>query len=245
MNPTAIVTGASRGIGLGIAARLAERGYGLTISARDQTRLDEAAALLRAGGASDVQAVCADLGDSGAAEQLVELHRTQFDSLSALILNAGIGTAGLLGEFEMRRFDKVIDVNLRAPFALLQAALPLMRRWAIAEPQHGAKVIALSSITGVYTESGLAVYGATKAALTSLIDSVNVEQSGNGVSGTAIAPGYVDTDMAAWTHDTIAPEQMITVNDVVELVDAILRLSTNAVVPAIVVSRAGTDGRRA
>jgi short-subunit dehydrogenase len=105
--------------------------------------------------------------------------------------------------------------------------------------------VALASITGVYAEAGLAVYGATKAALISLTETLNVEESGNGVSATALAPAYVDTDMSAWIHDTIPPEAMIEVNDIVELVDALLRLSSRAVVPKIVVGRAGTDGYRA
>ena len=103
----------------------------------------------------------------------------------------------------------------------------------------------LASITGVYAESNLAVYGATKAALISLTESLNLEEAVNGVTATAIAPGYVDTDMAAWVHDSIAPDAMIGVNDIVELVDALLQLSANAVVGQLIVSRAGTDGRRA
>jgi NAD(P)-dependent dehydrogenase (short-subunit alcohol dehydrogenase family) len=97
----------------------------------------------------------------------------------------------------------------------------------------------------VYAESGLAVYGATKAALISLTETLNVEESGNGVTATAIAPAYVDTDMAAWIHDTIPPESMIEVADIVELVNTLLRLSAKAVVPKLVVGRAGTDCYRA
>jgi short-subunit dehydrogenase len=94
----------------------------------------------------------------------------------------------------------------------------------------------------VYAESGLGVYGATKAALISMIEALNAEESGNGISGTAIAPGYVDTDMSAWTHDRITPESMIKVDDVVEIVDGLLRLSAAAVIPKVVMTRAGTDG---
>lgn len=245
MNRAAIVTGASRGIGHGIATRLAERGYGLTVSARDQARLDEVATFLRARGASEVLAVSTDMADPDAAADLVGLHREKFESLSTLVLNAGMATTGLLGDYEMRGFDEAIEVNLRAPFALLQEALPLLREWAATEPQRGAKVIALSSITGVFAEPGLAVYGSTKAALSSLIDAINLELSGQGVTGTAIEPGFVDTDMTAGIHNKVAPTTMIKVDDIVEIVDAILRLSSRAVVPSILLSRAGTDGRRA
>ena len=168
-------------------------------------------------------------------------HEAAFGTMHALVLNAGVGTAGTIGEFSQRRFDKTVAVNLAAPFALVQQALPLLRKAAAADPARGAKVVALSSITGVYAERNLAAYGATKAALISLMATLSAEESGNGVSATAIAPAYVDTDMSAWIKDTIPAESMIATNDIVELVDALLRMSARAVVPSIVVSRAGAS----
>ncbi|MFI2228818.1 SDR family oxidoreductase [Nocardia testacea] len=242
---SALVSGASRGIGLGIAQRLARRGYALTITARDADRLDIVAADLRAAGAAAAVSVAADMADPQGVERVLARHADRFGSMSALVLNAGVGTAGALADSSMRRFDKTLAVNLRAPVQLIQGALPMLRAGAAIEPAHGAKVIALSSISGVYAEAGLAVYGAAKAALISLIATLNAEESGNGVTGTTIAPGYVDTEMSEWIHDRIPPEQMLTVNDVVEMVDSLLRLSSRAVVPNIVMSRAGTDGYRA
>lgn len=242
---SALVSGASRGIGLGIAHRLARRGYALTITARDADRLDIVAADLRAAGAAATVSVAADMADPQGVERVLARHADRFGSMSALVLNAGVGTAGALADSSMRRFDKTLAVNLRAPVQLIQGALPMLRAGAAIEPAHGAKVIALSSISGVYAEAGLAVYGAAKAALISLIATLNAEESGNGVTGTTIAPGYVDTEMSEWIHDRIPPEQMLTVNDVVEMVDSLLRLSSRAVVPNIVMSRAGTDGYRA
>ena len=242
MTNSALVTGASRGIGLGIAHRLAAQGYGLTVSARDASRLAAVAAELRAAGAPDVVAVAADMADPEAAQALTAAHAQRFGSMRALILNAGVGTAGPVGQFPMRRFDKTVAVNLAAPFAVLQQSLPLLRQGATENPGHGAKVVAVSSITGVYAEANLAVYGATKAALISVMETLNAEESGNGVAATAIAPAYVDTDMSAWTQDTIPAETMLTVNDVVELVDAVLRLSNRAVLPRLVLSRAGASG---
>ncbi|MFC9789622.1 SDR family oxidoreductase [Rhodococcus sp. NPDC127528] len=245
MGKSALVTGASRGIGLGIATRLAALGYSLTVSARDEARLDATAAALRAAGAPEVNAVAGELSDDRCLARLTESHEERFGAMSALVLNAGVGTAGTVAEFPMRRFDKTLDVNLRAPFQLLQQSLPLLRRGAAADPGRGAKVIALASITGVYAEHGLAVYGATKAALISLVQTLNAEESGNGVCATAISPAYVDTDMSAWKHGQIAPEQMLAVGDVVEMADSLLRLSARAVVPNIVMTRSGTDGLRA
>ncbi|MGY1969047.1 SDR family NAD(P)-dependent oxidoreductase [Nocardia gipuzkoensis] len=245
MTKSALISGASRGIGLGIANRIAQQGYSLTITARDADRLEVVAAELRANGAAEVVPVAADMSDEEGVAQVLSAHTDRFATMSALILNAGVGTAGTLAESSMRRFDKTIAVNVRAPIQLIQGALPMLRAGALADPGHGAKVVALSSITGVYAEAGLAVYGAAKAALISVLTTLNAEESGNGVTATAIAPAYVDTDMSAWIHDQVPPEQMLAVNDIVEMVDSLLRLSARAVVPTIVMSRAGTDGYRA
>ncbi len=239
---TALISGATRGIGLGISTLLARQGYALTLTARDAERLDAVAAELRAAGAADIVTVAADMADGDGIERVLGAHSERFDTMSALVLNAGVGTAGALADASMRRFDKTLAVNLRAPVQLIQGALPMLRAGAAADPGRGAKVIALASMAGVYAEAGLAVYGAAKAALISLIATLNAEESPNGVTATSIAPGYVDTEMSAWIHDRIPPERMLAVNDVVEMVDALLRLSSRAVVPNIVMSRAGTDG---
>ena len=100
----------------------------------------------------------------------------------------------------------------------------------------------MSSIAGVYAEAGLTAYGASKAALMSLVDGINAEEAANGVLATAIAPGYVATDMSAWVQETIPAEQMLGVDDIVVLIEAILNLGRSAVVPRMVVSRAASGG---
>ncbi|WP_459976642.1 SDR family NAD(P)-dependent oxidoreductase, partial [Mycobacterium avium] len=141
--------------------------------------------------------------------------------------------------------DKQIAVNLRAAFVLIQTTLPLLRAAASVHPDRGAKVIAMASLTGVQAEPDLAAYGAAKAGLISLCRSINLEENARGVSATAVAPGYVDTDMARFKHEVLAAEHMISVTDVVELVDACLRLSRRAVVNEVVVARSGSAGSSA
>jgi 3-oxoacyl-[acyl-carrier protein] reductase len=239
---TAVITGASRGIGRGIALALARRGWQLTLAARDPARLAAAAAELAAAGASHVDTVGVDLSVPEAADAVIAAHAARHDALDALVLAAGVGSAAPLHGYPVHRYDKQFALNTRAPFLLIRAALPLLRTAAARDPAHGAKVIALASIGGVYAEPSLSVYGATKAALLALCRGLNAEESGNGVTATAVAPGYVDTDMSAWVHDAVPPAAMIPVEDVVTAVTALLDLSPRSVVNELVLSRAGTRG---
>lgn len=242
---SALVTGASRGIGLGVARALAGRGLGLTLAARDGDRLRAVATELLRAGASRVEVVAGDHGDDLHLDLLARTHQDAYGSMDALVLNAGVGTAGDIGTYPIRRFDRTVAVNLRAPFRLLQLCLPLLRAGAAADPVRGAKVVALASITGVHAEPGLAAYGATKAAMMSLVDTVNAEESSRGVIGTALAPAFVDTDMSAWAADRIPPADMIPIADIVRLVECALDLSARSVVGRMVVARAASSGHTA
>lgn len=238
---SALVTGASRGIGLGIAHRLATRGFSLTVAGRDRARLEETAERLRDAGADEVVCVAGDLSDPEHLDSLVAAHAAAYGAMSCLVLNAGVGTSGSLTSLPLHRFDKTVAVNLRAPFVLLRHALPLLRAGAAVDPDHGARVVVLASITGVHAEPGLAAYGASKAGVLSLVESLNAEESGRGVTATAVAPGYVETDMSDWVRDRVPASEMIPVSDVVGLVDAVVGLSARSVVSRMVVSRAGAS----
>ncbi|NKQ52705.1 SDR family oxidoreductase [Amycolatopsis sp. K13G38] len=238
---SAVVTGASRGIGLAIAQALAADGYCLTLSARRPEGLEQAAGELRE--RTEVQAVAANLASEDDVRRLADEHARRFDGLDLLVLNAGVGFNDPIAEQPLKQYDLMFNVNLRAQFILIQHALPLLRKSAAANPERGAKVVALASITGVAAEPKLGVYGATKAALISLCETLNLEESGHGVTATALSPGYVDTDMAAWKRDEIST--MLKAQDVATLVQAVSRLSANAVVPNIVLARAGDQLWRA
>jgi 3-oxoacyl-[acyl-carrier protein] reductase len=236
--PSAMITGATGGIGRAIAGRLAAAGYRLTLSGRDEAALGKLAGDL-AGGGAEPQVVPADMGREDDIRALAGAHAGRFGSLDLLVLSAGTGTSGRIAEYPMRRFDRQMTVNVRGPFALVQECLPALRRAAAARPAHGSRVAAISSMAGIASEPGLAAYGAAKAALISLCQSVNAEESPAGVTATAIAPGYVDTEMSAWVHDRIDPGHMIPPGDIAELVLALAQLSARSVVPLIAMSRAG------
>jgi 3-oxoacyl-[acyl-carrier protein] reductase len=242
--PSALVTGASRGIGRAIAQRLAAAGFRLTLSGRRAESLEEVASGL-AGSGAELETVPADMAAEDDVRRLAHRHAERFGALDLLVLCAGFGTSGALADYPVHRLDRQVAVNLRNPFVLIQECLPSLRQAAAACPGRGARIVAIASLTGVAAEPGLAAYGATKAALISLCQSVNVEESAAGVSATAIAPGYVDTDMSSWVHDRIDPADMIEPDDIAELVAALTRLSGRAVVPSIVVARRGQTQWRA
>lgn len=235
-----LITGASRGIGLGVARRLAQRGFALTIAGRDEGRLAQVAADLQAEpNLAGLHWLAGDVVDDDYLGRLVVSHVEHHGVLDALVVNAGVGSAGRLADFHPKRFDKQIAVNLRSAFVLIQNALPHLRS-AAASGEFGAKVVTMASITGRYAESDLSAYGAAKAGLISLCRSLNVEENDNGIQATALAPGYVDTDMAEFKLGVLAAAEMIPISDVVELVDMALRLSRRSVVPEIVIGRSGT-----
>lgn len=109
----------------------------------------------------------ADLSDLDALPELVEAHRRTFGAMSVLVLNAGMASKGPVDSFPLRRFERTLAVNRTSQFVLTSAALPLLRVGAAADHEHGARVVALSSLAGLHSEPGLAAYGASKAALTS------------------------------------------------------------------------------
>jgi short-subunit dehydrogenase len=235
---TALVTGASRGIGALIALRLAQAGWDLTVSARSADTLEDLAATFAEDHGTTVNVVAADMGAEDDVHRLAEAHTTAFDRLDALVLNAGMGAIGPLAEFPPRRFDRLYAVNVRSAYVLVQCLLPVLRETAAGEAGT-AKVIAVSSLTGVAGEPLNSAYGASKAALTSLCETLNTEESEAGVTATAICPGYVATDMTAPLADRVPLRSMIDAADVAEVVVGLTRLSRSVVIPAIPMTRPG------
>ncbi|WP_111510832.1 SDR family NAD(P)-dependent oxidoreductase [Mycobacterium kyogaense] len=238
----ALVTGASRGIGGEIARRLAGQGYDLMLVARRNDSLETFAAEIRADYDVRTHHVAADLSAEGNVRRVAHEHRAVYDRLDLLVLNAGLGNYAPITESTLKSYDLTFNLNVRSAYILLQELLPLLRSTASSNPDHGAKVIALASIAGVHPEAGLAAYGASKSALISLCETVTLEECDNGITATALSPGFVDTDMTAWIDGPRSA--MIKTADVAELVMAVSRLSANAAVGNIVIARHGAEPRR-
>jgi NAD(P)-dependent dehydrogenase (short-subunit alcohol dehydrogenase family) len=230
----AIVTGASRGIGLAIADLLGQEGYGLTLTARKPDTLQATAENLRAKG-YDVEAVPANMADEEAIIGVVGAHRERFGRLDVLVNNAGVGVGAAAHEHLTKRVDMQLDVNVRAIVLFYRECAEMLKA---AGGEHGqALVVNMASIAGKSGQAWLSVYSATKFAVIGYTQAMNKELGGAGVKSTAFCPGFVDTDMTDFVKENVPAEEMIQPGDIAEAVRFLLRLSPACVVPEIVFQR--------
>jgi NAD(P)-dependent dehydrogenase (short-subunit alcohol dehydrogenase family) len=232
----ALVTGASRGIGLAIADLLGSEGHALTITARKPDTLEQTAEALRAKG-YEVEAVPANMADEEAIIAVVRAHQARFGRLDVLVNNAGVGVGAAAGEHVTKRVDMQLDVNLRAIILFYRECLEMLRA-AAAEHQQ-ALVVNMSSIAGTAGQAWLSVYAATKFAVRGYTQSMNKELAGEGIKSVAFCPGFVDTDMTDFVKGQVPAEEMIRPTDIAEAVRFLLRLSPAVVVPEIIFARPG------
>ncbi len=182
---TALVTGASRGIGRAIAQAYAGAGARVVVSGRDEGALDALAAEL----GPDVHPVVGDLTAPETPAALVAATERRFGALDLLVNNAGvIHPARDLADFAPADWRAVIEINLVAPAMLARAAIPVMRATG---PGH---IINISSIGGRKGAGGRSAYRASKAALISLTESLAAELVGDGIQVNCLCPGAVDTE---------------------------------------------------
>jgi short-subunit dehydrogenase len=232
----AIVTGASRGIGLAIAETLAEEGFGLTITARKPQTLEQTASELRAKG-FEVEHLAANMADEEGIHEVVRLHRERFGRLDVLVNNAGVGIGAQASEHQTKHIDLQLDVNVRAIILFYRQCIELLRA---AGAEHGnALVINLASIAGKSPQPWLSVYSATKAAVVAYTQAMNKELNAEGIKSVAFCPGFVDTDMTEFVKTTVPAEEMLRTSDLAEAVRFLLRVSPACVIPEIVFQRPG------
>jgi len=193
----ALITGASRGLGLVVARVLADRGYALVINARGREALDQAAAGLSLI-SPHVVSVAGDVTDAALRLQLIDAARG-LGGLDLLVNNASeLGGVGPLVNFDVPRFGRLFPVNVGAPMALTQLALPLL-----AERRGLIVNVTSDAATGAYP--GWGSYGATKAALELLTRTLATELRDAGVSALLVDPG----DMRTRMHQEAFPSEDI------------------------------------
>jgi NAD(P)-dependent dehydrogenase (short-subunit alcohol dehydrogenase family) len=232
----AIVTGASRGIGLAIAETLGEEGYGLTITARKPDRLEQTAQRLRGKG-YDLEHVAANIADEEAVRSVVARHRERFGRLDVLVNNAGVGIGAAVPDQQTKYVDMQIDVNLRAIVLFYRECAEMLR--SAGSEHRNALVVNLSSFAGKSGQPWLSVYSATKAGVVAFTQAMNKELNSDGVKSVALCPGFVNTDMSDFIKESIRASDMMRPEDIAESVRFLLRLSPACVVPEIVFQRPG------
>jgi NAD(P)-dependent dehydrogenase (short-subunit alcohol dehydrogenase family) len=234
----AIVTGASSGIGLGIARVLGEEGHALTVAARRPEKLEHAAAGLREDG-FDVNVVSGNLGDESVVQEVVRSHRERFGRLDVLVNNAGVGMGESVGDLTTKKVDIQLATNLRSLMLFYRECADLLR--AAGAEHRRALVINTSSISGKSGQPWLSVYSATKAAVVGFTQAMHKELGGDGIKNTALCPAFVDTPMTDFVKEHVKPEEMIQVSDIAETVRVLLKMSPGCIVPEVQFLRAGED----
>jgi NAD(P)-dependent dehydrogenase (short-subunit alcohol dehydrogenase family) len=233
---TAIVTGASSGIGLAIARVLGEEGYGITMAARRPEKLEGAVAGLAADG-FDVHALAANVADESEIEKVVAAHRERYGRLDVLVNNAGVGVGASVGEIVTKRLDMQLDINLRSIVLFYREALAMLR--AAAAEHHNALVVNTSSISGKRGVGWLSVYSATKHAVVGWTEAMNNELGPEGIKSTALCPAFVDTPMTDFVKENVPAEEMIQPQDIAEAVRYLLKVSPACVIPEMMFIRPG------
>ncbi|HEY3703711.1 MAG TPA: SDR family oxidoreductase [Terracidiphilus sp.] len=205
-NKTALVTGASRGIGRATALALAEAGAHVLVHyGRSAKEAESLVAVIQAKG-GHASAIAADLGTSDGAGFLAERVRSIVgDRLDVLVLNAGISKAARIADYTLEEFDSLFATNVRGPFFLVQQLLPILG--------EGSSIVAISSAaartvpgTPGLENPSIFAYASTKGALETLVKHWAAILGPSGIRVNAVAPGVIDTDMSNFTKTAAGRE---------------------------------------
>jgi NAD(P)-dependent dehydrogenase (short-subunit alcohol dehydrogenase family) len=192
-NRTALVTGASRGIGAAIARALDRAGARVALVARNRTALEKVASDLH----NEPLILEADLADPNAPVQLASEACERLGGVDVLVNNAAIGSRLSIDELDATLVDELYAVNVRAPLLLIAGLVPNMR-----ERKRGA-IVNLSSVSGLVGTPRRAAYAATKGAIDAATRSLAIELGPDGIRVNSVAPGVVDTDL--WARNKAIP----------------------------------------
>ena len=197
---TALVTGATRGIGRAIALRFAAEGANVAFTYRSQHEAAQSlVAEIEALGVP-VKGYPSDAASFEDAHAVVEDAKAIFGRIDILVNNAGITKDGLMMRMDEAQWDAVIDTNLKSAFNFIHACTPVMAR------QRGGSIINMTSVVGVSGNAGQCNYAASKAGLIGLSKSIAKEMGPRGVRSNCIAPGFIATDMTSALPENLRQE---------------------------------------
>jgi 3-oxoacyl-[acyl-carrier protein] reductase len=235
--PNVVVTGASRGIGLGIATTLARSGYDVVAVARHLRPALETAMAQHA----NLRFLPIDLVDFASLPGQVRQLRNQIGQIYGLVNNAGVGTAGILSTMPDEQIAQVIQTNVIAPITLTKYVISSMMS------ARSGRVVNITSVVASAGYSGLSAYSASKAAMIGFTRSLAREIGSLGITVNAVAPGFVATEM---THDLSekqrqqierrsALQRMTTVDDVASAVAFLMSEKAAAITGTVMTVDAG------
>ena len=196
----ALITGASRGIGKGIALKFASEGADIAFT--DLFDDENMAATVKEIEALGVKAkgYASNAADFAQTEEVVAKVKEDFGHIDVLVNNAGITKDGLMLKMSEAQWDAVIAVTLKSAFPFIHAIIPVMMR------QRSGSIINMASVVGVHGNAGQANYAASKAGLIALAKSIAQEVGSRGIRANAIAPGFIETAMTAALSDEVRKE---------------------------------------
>ena len=203
----AIVTGASSGIGRGIAEVFVDEGAKLVLAARNQMKLDQARDELQSKGRGSAIAVPTDVRNEKEVIALFERTKSEFGRLDILVNNAGTGVTAPIEETTLEMWHRTLDTNLTGPFLCTREALKIMK------PQRGGRIINIGSISAQVPRPNSVAYACSKRGLAALTRSTALEGRSYGVVASCLHPGNVATEM-----DHNPDEPVMTVKDFVNTV---------------------------
>lgn len=194
---TALVTGASRGIGRAVALRLAEEGARVAINyAGNVKAAEEVKAAIEAAGGTAM--LCrADIADSAAVEAMVDSVVKAFGAIDILVNNAGITRDTLLMRMKDEDFEKVLDTNLKGVFYCTKAVSKLMMK------KRAGRIVNMASVVGLVGNAGQTNYAAAKAGVIGFSKSAAKELASRGITVNVVAPGFIGTDMTAGLSEAV------------------------------------------
>jgi 3-oxoacyl-[acyl-carrier protein] reductase len=224
---TALVTGASRGIGRAAARALAAAGARVIVHYGSGSKEAETVvAEIRAGGGK-AEAVGADLGAPDGAHKLAaEVKKLVGERLDILVANAGIATSASIEDQTVAEFDRMFAVNVRAPFFLVQQLLPLLG--------EGSSIVLLSSLAARASVGVLPAYAATKGAIDTLVKHFAALLGPRGIRVNAVAPGVIDADMSSFVRSdegrdyTLSIQALQRIGHPDDIADVIVFLASDA-----------------
>ncbi len=236
-----IVTGGSKGLGLGIAGKLAEQGYRVIAIARNES--PELKALMQESGKPGcVQFASFDLADLEGIAGLVKKLRKDFGPIYGLVNNAGTSVEGMLAMMQVSQMEQVVRLNLLSPMVMTKFVVRSMMA------DGGGRIVHIGSIVAFTGYSGLSVYSATKASLVGFTRSLAREVGRLGITVNVVAPGFVDTEMTRGMKEEqreqivrrSALKRLVEVEDVANAVEFLLSHGAKNITGTVMTVDAGS-----